>query len=329
MLDPALLRPGRFDRHVTIDRPTWQGRLAILKVHTRDKPLAADVNLEHIARATIGMTGADLRNLANESALNAARADRNKITRKDFTTATDRVVLGAKREEVLKEEDKYRTAIHEAGHALCGWLEPNGDPLHKVTIIPRGRALGVTQFRPDDDKLEHTEPQLRAQLVMAMGGRIADKLVFKQTSSGAAMDLKQSSRIARMMVTQFGMSDKLGPVSYRIGEEHVFLGKEIQEARDFSEGTMRIIDEEVRRIIQEAEARAIEHLTTHRKKLELLAEALIKREELNKDEVDLLLKTESLDSLPPIILDEPNAYPDSSCENLSGRFLRLQKFLLR
>src|SRR5205085_1969396 len=149
VLDPALLRPGRFDRHVTIDRPTWQGRLAILKVHTREKPLAADVNLEVIAKSTIGMTGADLRNLANEAALNAARADRNKITRRDFMTAADRVVLGAKREDVLKDEDKKRTAIHEAGHALCGWLEPDSDPLVKVTIVPRGRGLGVTQFMPD------------------------------------------------------------------------------------------------------------------------------------------------------------------------------------
>ena len=309
VLDPALLRPGRFDRHVTIDRPTWQGRLAILKVHTREKPLATDVNLEAIARSTIGMTGADLRNLANEAALNAARADRSKITRKDFTAAADRVVLGAKREEVLKQEEKYRTAIHEAGHALCGWLEPKSDPLHKVTIIPRGRALGVTQFRPDDDKLELTEPQLRAQLVMSMGGRMADKLVFNETTSGASMDLKQASRIARLMVTQFGMSEKLGPVSYRIGEEHVFLGKEIQESRDFSEGTMQMIDEEVRRIVREAEAKAMEHLTIHRKKLDLLAEALLKREELSKEEVDLLLKHESLDALPPIIVDEPAPTP--------------------
>jgi len=304
VLDPALLRPGRFDRHVTIDRPTWQGRFAILKVHTRDKPLAADVNLEHIARASIGMTGADLRNLANEAALNATRAGRNKITTRDFTDAADRVILGAKREEVLKESDKYRTAIHEAGHALCGWMEPKSDPLHKVTIIPRGRALGVTQFRPDDDKLEHTEPQLKAQLVMAMGGRAADKIVFNEASSGAAMDLKQASRIARLMVTQFGMSDKLGPVHYRIGEEHVFLGKEIQESRDFSEGTMQMIDEEVRRIVREAEVKAMNLLTTHRKKLDLLAEALLKREELSKEEVDLILKAESLDVLPPIVVED-------------------------
>jgi cell division protease FtsH len=307
VLDPALLRPGRFDRHVTIDRPTWQGRLAILKVHTRDKPLAADVNLEAIARASIGMTGADLRNLANEAALNATRANRNKITTRDFTDAADRVSLGAKREEVLKESDKYRTAIHEAGHALCGWLEPQSDPLHKVTIIPRGRALGVTQFRPEDDKLEHTEPQLRAHLVMAMGGRAADKLIFGQTNSGAAMDIKQASRIARLMVTQFGMSEKLGPVHYRTGEEHVFLGKEIQEARDFGESTMQLIDEEVRRFVLEAEQRAIDHLNTHRKKLDLLAEALLKREELSKEEVDLLLKAESLDVLPPIVVEEPKS----------------------
>lgn len=305
VLDPALLRPGRFDRHVTIDRPTWQGRMAILKVHTRDKPLAADVNLEHIARSTIGMTGADLRNLANEAALLATRAGRNKIMRKDFLDAADRVILGAKREEVLKEEDKYRTAIHEAGHALCGWLEPKSDPLHKVTIVPRGRALGVTQFRPEDDKLEHTEAQLKAQLVMSMGGRAADRLVFNEASSGAAMDLKQATRIARIMVTQFGMSDKLGPVNYRIGEEHVFLGKEIQESRDFSEGTMQVIDEEVRRIMRESEEKALHHLETHRKELELIAKGLLLREELSKEEVDLLMKSGSLDALPPIVVEEP------------------------
>lgn len=305
VLDPALLRPGRFDRHVTIDRPTWQGRLAILKVHTRDKPLAADVNLEVIARSTIGMTGADLRNLANEAALNAARADRTKINRKDFMTAADRVVLGAKREEVLKQEDKRRTAIHEAGHALCGWLEPDSDPLVKVTIVPRGRGLGVTQFMPDDDQLKLSEQQLLAHLVVAMGGRAADKLVSNESTSGASQDLKQATRIARMMVTQFGMSDKLGPVSYRIGEEHVFLGKEIQEPRDFSEGTMQLIDEEVRRILCAAQDRAANHLVTHRKELDLITEGLLQREELTKDEVDQILKAGTLDVLPPIVLDEP------------------------
>jgi cell division protease FtsH len=305
VLDPALLRPGRFDRHVTIDRPTWQGRLAILKVHTRDKPLAADVNLDQIARGTIGMTGADLRNLANEAALLATRAGRSKITRRDFEDASDRVVMGAKREEVMKVEDKYRTAIHESGHALCGFYEPKSDPLRKVTIVPRGRALGVTQFAPDDDKLEWTEEQLKAKLIMTLGGRAADKIVFNETSSGASQDLKQATRIARMMVTQFGMSDKLGPVNYRIGEEHVFLGKEIQESRDFSEGTMQLIDEEVRRIIREAEQRSMHHLEGHRKEMELLAQALILREELSKEEVDMLIKAGTLDVLPPIVVEEP------------------------
>ncbi len=305
VLDPALLRPGRFDRHVTIDRPTWQGRLAILKVHTREKPLAADVNLEIIAKSTIGMTGADLRNLANEAALNAARADRSKITRKDFMTAADRVVLGAKREDVLKEEDKRRTAIHEAGHALCGWLEPDSDPLVKVTIVPRGRGLGVTQFMPDDDQLKLSEEQLKAHLVVCMGGRAADKLVSNEATSGASQDLKQATRVARMMITQFGMSDKLGPVSYRIGEEHVFLGKEIQDSRDFSEGTMQMIDEEVRRLLNVSLDRATSHLTTHRKELDLLTEGLLLREELNKEEVEMILKAGTLNVLPPIVLDEP------------------------
>ncbi|HEY7315422.1 MAG TPA: ATP-dependent zinc metalloprotease FtsH [Gemmataceae bacterium] len=292
VLDSALLRPGRFDRHITIDRPTWQGRLAILKVHTRNKPLADDVNLETIARGMIGMTGADLRNLANEAALLATRENKNKIDRSDFERAADRVLIGPKREEVLSSEDKRRTAYHEAGHALCAWLTPKADPIFKLTIIPRGRSLGMTRFRPDEERLDYTKKQLMARLIVAMGGRAADRLVFEEETSGANQDLKDATRIARLMVTQFGMSDRIGPVAYRIGEEHIFLGKEIQEPRDFSEGTAEVIDEEVRRILREADEHAYNLLQTHRHLMERLVEALMQREELLREEIDEILKEE-------------------------------------
>jgi cell division protease FtsH len=303
VLDPALLRPGRFDRHVTIDRPTWQGRLAILKVHTRDKPLAPNVNLEQVARGMIGMTGADLRNLANEAALIATRQGKSKIDRRDFEAAADRVLIGAKREEVLTPDEKRRTAYHEAGHALCAWLEPKADPVYKLTIVPRGRALGVTMVRPDEDRLDHTQSQLMAQMTYIMGGRAADWLVARERTSGAGQDLKQATRLARLMVTQLGMSERLGPVAFRAGEEHIFLGKEIQEARDFSEGTAEVIDQEVRRIVREADEKAYQLLEANRDKLDLLADALLQREELTKDEIDQLLNTGKLDPLPPV--EEP------------------------
>ncbi len=294
VLDSALLRPGRFDRHITIDRPTWQGRLAILKVHTRNKPLADDVDLEAIARGMIGMTGADLRNLANEAALLATRENKAKIDRSDFERAADRVLIGAKREEVLSPEEKRRTAYHEAGHTLCAWLTPQADPLFKVTIVPRGRTGGVTRFRPDEERLDYTQTKLRAQLIVAMGGRAADRLIFTEATSGASMDLKQATRIARMMVTQFGMSDKVGPVAYRVGEEHVFLGKEIQEPRDFGEGTANLIDEEVRRILREADDHAFHLLQTHRHLMDRLVESLLVKEELLKEEIDQILKEEKV-----------------------------------
>jgi cell division protease FtsH len=293
VLDSALLRPGRFDRHITIDRPTWQGRLAILKVHTRNKPLADDVNLETIARGMIGMTGADLRNLTNEAALLATREGKTKIDRQDFERAADRVLIGAKREEVLSPDEKRRTAYHEAGHALCAYFTPKADPIFKLTIIPRGRALGMTRFRPDEERMDYTQTQLMARLIVAMGGRAADRLVFNEATSGANADLKDATRIARLMVTQFGMSDRLGPVAYRIGEEHVFLGKEIQEPRDFSEGTAGVIDDEVRRILRDADEQAYHLLQTHREEMEKLVEALLAREELLKEEIDEILQPDN------------------------------------
>ena len=289
VLDSALLRPGRFDRHITVDRPTWRGRLEILKVHTRNKPLDDRVDLERLARNMVGMSGAELQNLCNEAALHATRAGRNKIEQVDFDRAADRVRLGVLREDSFTDEEKRRTAVHEAGHALCGVLEPKVDKLDRVSIIPRGQMGGVTMFQPDEDRHDRSVSELSAGLVMAMGGRAADKLVFGEPMSGAIGDLKQATRIARMMVTQWGMSDRLGPVYYQIGEDHVFLGKEIVESRTFSEGTAKLIDEEIQRLLTEAEERAFELVKTHRQELERIAEALLLHEEIDREEVEKII----------------------------------------
>src|SRR5438128_6964112 len=293
VLDSALLRPGRFDRHVTIDRPTWKGRMAILKVHTRNKPLADDVNLEEIARRLIGMTGADLRTLANEAAILATNEGKSKVDRIDFERAADRVLIGPKRQEGLRAEDQRRTAQHEAGHALVSWLEPACDPPQKVSIIPRGRALGVTFNMPEEENYHQGMDYFKARLVLTMGGRAADRLVYAQPFAGHENDLKQATRLARYMVTHWGMSDRLGPMSFRIGEEHVFLGKEIAEPRDFSEDTAQMIDEEVQKLLREADERAYSHLEKNRHELDRLAETLLEREELTREEIDKLLHENS------------------------------------
>jgi cell division protease FtsH len=289
VLDSALLRPGRFDRHVTIDRPTWQGRLAILKVHTRNKPLADGVNLEAIARKMIGMTGADLRNLANEAALLATRENKSRIDRADFERAADRVLMGPKREDVLTEETKRQTAYHEAGHALVTWVETELEAPQKVSVVPRGRTGGVTMQGIDEERMHYGLSYFKAELASLMGGRAAEQLVYGQTFAGAEMDLRQATRRARYMVTHWGMSDRLGPVSFRIGEEHVFLGKELQEPRDFSEETMALIDEEVRALLREADQRALDTLNRHREQLERLAEVLVQREEVYREDLEELL----------------------------------------
>jgi cell division protease FtsH len=289
VLDSALLRPGRFDRHVTVDRPTWQGRLAILKVHTRNKPLGDDVNLEEIARKMIGMTGADLRNLANEAALIASRDNKARIERKDFENAADRVLMGPKRDEVLTEDEKRRTAYHETGHAIVGWYLPEADPPQKVTIVPRGQAGGVTMFTLDEERVHRGLDYFKSRLAVAMGGRAAERLMYSQTYAGVEMDLKQATRLARYMVTHWGMSDKLGPMSFRIGEEHVFLGKELQEPRDFSEETAHLIDEEVRRMLLEADDRAFEILAHRREEMDRMVDALLQKEELLSEDLEAIL----------------------------------------
>ena len=289
VLDSALLRPGRFDRHITIDRPTWQGRLAILKVHTRNKPLADNINLEMVARKMIGMTGADLRNLANEAALVATRLEKDKIDRADFEVAADRVLIGPKREEVLTPEDKRRTAYHEVGHALVTWLMPGADRPQKVSIVPRGQSLGVNLNAPDEDRFHHGLDHFKNQLVMIMGGRAADKLIYNQPYAGAESDLKRATRLARMMVTHWGMSEKLGPMTFKVGEEHVFLGKEMQEARDFSEQTAALIDSEVQNFLRQADDNAFQLLSDNRIYVEKLVDELMTREELLRDEIEDIL----------------------------------------
>lgn len=289
VLDPALLRPGRFDRHVTVDRPTLNGRVAIFKVHTRDVPLAEDVDLQRLAAGSIGLTGADIRNLVNEAALWATRQGKNAVDMEDFEWARDRVLMGPKREEVLTGKEKRMTAYHEAGHAMLVWLLPSAERLHKVTIIPRGRGLGVTQLLPEEDRMNISESELHARLVFMMGGRAAEKLVFGEYSAGAEDDLKRSTQLARRMVTHWGMSERVGPVAFRTGEEHPFLGKEISEAREFSEHTARIIDEEVSRILGEAADRAYTMLANARDKLDRLAQTLEEREMLSEKEVEEML----------------------------------------
>ncbi|MFO0798999.1 MAG: ATP-dependent zinc metalloprotease FtsH [Gemmataceae bacterium] len=310
VLDAALLRPGRFDRHITVDKPAWRGRLEILKVHTRNKPLADEVDLERIARNMAGMSGAELRNLCNEAALSATRAGKNKLEQVDFDEAADRVRLGAMREEPFSKEERRRTAVHEAGHALCAWLQPSAHKLDRVSIIPRARTGGVTMFQPNEDRVDQSMSELMAQLVMSMGGRAADKMVVGEPLSGAIGDLKHGTRLARLMVTQFGMSDRLGPVFYRQGEEHVFLGKDMHEPRDFSEGTAKIIDEEVQRIMTASLDRATELLSANREKLDRLTEALLLHEELDADEVERVFAGVPLSD----VKTEPPPAPPTSAE---------------
>jgi cell division protease FtsH len=289
VLDPALLRPGRFDRHVTVDRPNHRGRVAIFKVHVRDVPLAKDVNLEKLAAGTVGLTGADIRNLVNEAALWATRNGKDKVDMDDFEYARDKVLMGPKRDEVLMGKEKSMTAYHEAGHALLAWLLPGIDRLHKVTIIPRGRALGVTQLLPEEDRLNIGETDLKNRLVFMLGGRAAEKLVYDEYSAGAENDLSQCTKLARRMVAHWGMSDRLGPVAYRHSEEHPFLGREIVEQREFSDFTARLIDEEIARILGAAQERAAKMLGEQRGKLDSLAAALEEKEVLDEFELEQLI----------------------------------------
>ncbi|MBN2475708.1 MAG: ATP-dependent zinc metalloprotease FtsH [Pirellulales bacterium] len=289
VLDPALLRPGRFDRHIIVDRPNYKGRVAIFEVHSREVPLADDVDLEKLAAGTVGLTGADIRNMVNEAALWASRHDKDFVEMVDFEYARDKVLMGAKREEVLNEKEKLMTAYHESGHVLLAWLKPSSDRVHKVSIIPRGRSLGATQLLPEEDRLNIGEKELHTRLLFLLGGHSAEKLVFDEFSAGAEDDLNKATQLARRMVTHWGMSEKLGPVAFRDGDEHPFLGKEMTEPRRFSEHTAQVIDEEIVRILREAAGRANELLVRHRDKLNALAKALAEQETLDEENIEALI----------------------------------------
>ena len=290
VLDPALLRPGRFDRHIVIDRPGWKDRKSILEVHVGDKKMADDIDLEDIARGTPGMTGADLENLANEAALVATRENKDSIDKNDFEEARDKILMGTVREETINDLEKKITAYHEAGHTLVARELPGTDPIHKVSIIPRGMAMGVTQQIPEEDRHFYPKTYLMNRLAVMLGGRIAEKIVFNDVSTGAQNDLKEASSLAEKMVAQWGMSDKVGPLSLGRGEEHPFLGMELSHPKRYSEEMAWLMDQEIRSLILEAESRAEEILKAKRKVLDNLAEALIKDEVLDREDVDRIIK---------------------------------------
>ncbi|MGE3770176.1 MAG: ATP-dependent zinc metalloprotease FtsH [Bdellovibrionales bacterium] len=305
VLDPALLRPGRFDRQVVVPNPDIIGREKILRVHMRKVPLATDVNAKVIARGTPGFSGADLANLVNEAALIAARKNRNVVAHADFEEAKDKVMMGAERRSmVMTEKEKELTAYHEAGHALVGLHMPESDPLHKVTIIPRGRALGLTMSLPERDKYGYTKTEMESKLAMMYGGRVAEELIFgaDNVTTGAGGDIQQATGLARRMITEFGMSEKLGRVRYQANQEEVFLGHSVAQQQNMSEGTAALIDSEIRRLIEEAEAKARKVLTAQMDDLHKLAKALLEFETLSGDEVNALLRGEKIrseDGTPP------------------------------
>lgn len=289
VLDPALLRPGRFDRHITVGRPTLKGREEIFKVHVRDVPLDNDVDLHRLAEATVGLTGADIRNVVNEAALWAARQDKSRVSMEDFDYARDKVLMGAKREEVMLPSEKEKTAYHEAGHTLAAWFLPGAQRVHKVTVIPRGMSLGSTQILPSEDRMNMSESEIRDQLVVLLAGRAAEKIIYDETSVGAENDLERATSLARRMISHWGMSHKLGPVSYKLSDSDPFLGREIHQQRQFSERTQETIDAEIGDTLRAADRRATDILHQRREELERLKDALIEREELDEKELTELI----------------------------------------
>ena len=301
VLDPALLRPGRFDRQVMVDRPDVKGREGVLKVHTATVPLTENVDLKTIARGTPGFTGADLANLVNEAALLAARDDKKCVGNDDFESAKDKVLMGVERRSmVISEKEKRTTAYHEAGHALVALKLPGTDPLHKVTIIPRGRALGVTMQLPEDEK--HTYPRnfLYNNLAIFMGGRVAEEICLGQMTTGAGNDIERATEMARKMVCEWGMSEKMGPLTYGTKEEQVFLGKDFSQQKNFSDQTAKLIDQEVKALVMSGYEKACEIITEHRDSLEKMALALLDRETLNASEIKEIIN----EKIPPVGGDE-------------------------
>jgi cell division protease FtsH len=318
VLDPALLRPGRFDRQIVVDAPDLRGREGILRVHTRKIPLAPDVSIPVLARGTPGMSGADLANLVNEAALLAARRDREQVFMLDFEDAKDKVMMGAERRSyMMKEEERRRTAYHEAGHVICGIRVPGNDPLHKVTIVPRGGTLGAAYTLPEDDRVSMTRQQLEARLVMAYGGRAAEELVFgrDKVSTGAAGDIQTATSIARKYVTQWGLSEAIGPILIADNNQEVFLGRELGHRREVSEQTAQLVDAEVARIIGASYDRAQAVLSENIELLHTMSAALLERETLTREDVELLAAGKELPplrSIPvagPAMIDAPAAPP--------------------
>jgi cell division protease FtsH len=311
VLDPALLRPGRFDRRVVVPRPDLRGRLAILEVHTRRVALNDDVVLAVIARGTPGFVGADLQNLVNESALLAARRDAQSVAMVDFESAKDKVLMGSERKSLIMRDDERRaTAYHEAGHALVAALTPEADPVHKVTIIPRGMALGVTMTLPVEDRYGMTKAQIIAQIKHAMGGRAAEEIVFGHFSTGASNDLKQATEAARRMVCSYGMSEKIGPIALGDDDHDVFLGRDFMQRKDYSEQKAQEIDEEVTRILTSQYEDAKRLLLEHRVSLDRISAALLERETLVGAELKLLMEGKRLPPLPPPVLVENEQPPE-------------------
>ena len=302
ILDPALLRPGRFDRQIVVDMPDVKGREQILRVHTRKIPLAPGVNLERIAKGTPGLSGAELSNIVNEAALLAARRNRNAVHSDDLEDAKDKVMLGLERKSmVLSEEERRLTAYHEAGHALVSLKVPGLDPLHKVTIVPRGRALGITFSLPEEDRHNYTKQYIVGRLAMAYGGRVAEELVFgpDKVTTGAAADIQQATEMARRMVTQFGMSDVVGPIAVGDREAEIFLGREVVQRREISDRTAELVDTELKRILSEAYERARTILTEQRDALDRLAASLLERETLDREEVETVVAGRQLAPVAP------------------------------
>jgi len=303
ILDPALLRPGRFDRHVVVPRPDVRGREGILQVHIRKVPLSTDVDVSVLARSTPGFTGADLENLVNEAALLAARNDKEKVGMLDLELSKDKVMMGAERRSmIISDEEKRTTAYHEAGHALIAKLLPGADPIHKVTIIPRGMALGLTQQLPMDEKYTYPREYLLNNLVILFGGRVAEELVIEQTTTGAGNDIEKATDLARRMVCEWGMSEKLGPMTFGKKEEEIFLGRDFTQKTDYSKSTAVEIDAEVTRIIQESYHRAKELLTTNLRLLKKIAEQLLEKEVLDGLEIDAIVKAFGVNGGDPFTL---------------------------
>jgi cell division protease FtsH len=309
VLDPALMRPGRFDRQIVVDLPDLRGREGILRVHVRNKPMAEDVDVTTLARGTPGMAGADLANLVNEGALLAARRNHEKVYMADLEDAKDKVMMGAERKSmVMKDEERKLTAYHEGGHAICAVKVKGNDPLHKVTIVPRGRTLGVAWTLPEDDRVSVTREQLEANLVKAYGGRVAEELVFgrDRVTTGAASDIQQAAGLARRYVSQWGLSDEIGPILVGDNEQELFLGRELQTRREVSERTAQLVDSEVSRVIKEAYARATAVLQENMDLLHTVAAALLDRETLTGDDVAALSRGETL---PPRPVSPPPSAP--------------------